>query len=495
MNEDNIKSKFINAAKWSAFTEIAMKFISPITNMILARLITPEAFGVVATITMIMSFADMFTDAGFQKYLVQHEFEDEDEKYKNANVAFWTNLGISILLWLIIIVFCEQIAALVGNPGLGNVIVVACSQLILTSFSSIQLALYRRDFDFKTLFTVRIISVSIPFAVTIPLALSGFSYWSLIIANILMQLSNAIILTVKSKWKPFLYFKAETLKEMLSFSIWSLVEEVSIWFTSWADMFIIGSSLNQYYLGIYNTSTALVNSLMSLITSSVVPVLFSALSRFQNDNEKFCKIYFTVQRLVSIFIFPLGIGIYLYSDLATRVMLGNDWREAGGVVGVWALTSAFMIVFGYFCSEVYRAKGRPKLSFLAQILHLAVLVPTCIVSSKYGFWTLVYARSWIRLEFIVVHFCIMKFAIGFPVLRNFKNIYPSLISSLVMGFSGYLLQQISNSIQWSIISIILCSLFYFIELYLFPSMREDMNEIWSKLKLKLLKRKCGTAIS
>ena len=94
MKEENLKNKFVNATKWSTITEIAAKIVSPVTNMILARIISPEAFGIVATVTMIMSFADMFTDAGFQKYLVQHEFKDEDETFKNANIAFWTNLGI-----------------------------------------------------------------------------------------------------------------------------------------------------------------------------------------------------------------------------------------------------------------------------------------------------------------------------------------------------------------------------------------------------------------
>lgn len=170
MEKESIKNKFTNATKWSVITEIVAKLISPITNMILARIVAPEAFGVVATITMIISFVDMFTDAGFQKYLIQHEFKDENEKFKNANVAFWTNLGISIFLWIMIIIFRENIAILVGNPGLGNVIAIACIQLLLTSFSSIQMALYRRDFNFKILFSVRMVSIFIPFAVTIPLA-------------------------------------------------------------------------------------------------------------------------------------------------------------------------------------------------------------------------------------------------------------------------------------------------------------------------------------
>lgn len=493
MKEENLKNKLVNATKWSTITEIAAKLVSPVTNMVLARIISPEAFGVVATVTMIMSFADMFTDAGFQKYLVQHKFKNEDEKFKNANVAFWTNFGISIFLWLIIIVFREQIAVSVGNPGLGNVIAIACVQLLLTSFSSIQMALYRRDFDFKTLFLVRMVAVCIPFVITIPLAFLGLSYWALIIGSIVIQLSNAVIMTVKSKWKPFLVYKIEILKEMLSFSIWSLIEAISIWFTAWVDVFIIGTALSQYYLGIYKTATTMVNVLMSLITASVVPILFSALSRLQDDNEKFNNMYFTTQRLVSVFVFPLGIGIYLYSDLATRIMLGSKWNEASGVIGVWALTSAIMIVLGHFNSEVYRAKGRPKLSFLSQMLHLVVLVPVCIVSAKYGFWTLVYVRAWIRMQGILVGIIIMKFAIGFPVGKTFKNVMPTVISAIAMGVLGYLLQQISKGLLWSFVSIIICSIFYFGVLYLFPSMRQEMNKVLGKVKLRFIRKKCTIA--
>ncbi|WP_099190601.1 lipopolysaccharide biosynthesis protein [Tepidibacter mesophilus] len=489
MKENKVQNKFTNAAKWSIITEIVAKLVSPITNMTLARIILPEAFGVVATVTMIMSFVDMFTDAGFQKYLVQHQFKNEDEKLKNANVAFWTNFLISIFLWVIIIIFREKIATLVGNPGLGNVIAIACVQLVFTSFSSIQMALYRRNFDFKTLFLIRMISVCIPFLITIPLALLGLSYWALIIGSIVMQFLNAVIMTIKSKWKPSLFYKIEILKEMISFSIWSLIEAISIWLSVWADVFIIGSFFNQYYLGLYKTSTGMVNMLMSLITSAILPVFFSALSRFQDDTEKFNMMYFKTQRLIATVLLPLCIGVYLYRDLATKIILGNKWMEASRIIGVWALTSGIKIILGDLCSEVYRAKGRPKVSFIAQVLHLVFLVPVCIISSKYGFLCLVYARSWIRMQFVLVHFIMMKVAIKFPVGKILKNVMPIVVSAFTMGVLGLLLQQISKGLLWSFTSIIICSLFYFGMLCLFPNMREEMNGIVGKLKSKLLKSK------
>ncbi|MFD3155952.1 lipopolysaccharide biosynthesis protein [Haloimpatiens sp. FM7330] len=494
MKKENLNRSIINAAKWSSFTEVVAKIISPITNMILARIVLPEDFGVVATITMITSFADMFTDAGFQKYLVQYEFKDDSEKIKSVNVAFWTNFSISLFLWIIIIIFRDSIAMSVGNPDLGNVIAVACIQLLLTSFSSIQMALYRRNFDFKTLFLVRIIGVCIPFIVTIPLAILGLSYWALIIGNVLIQLSNAAVLTIKSKWKPQFFYEIKILKKMISFSLWSLLEAISIWFSVWADTFIIGSFFNQYYLGLYKTSTSMVNTLMALITASILPVLFSALSRLQGDIIEFNKMYFKIQKIVAIFVFPLSIGLYLYSDLATKVALGSNWREASNIIGIWALTNGLKIVLADLCGEVYRAKGKPKISLLAQLLHLIVLVPTCVISSKYGFWILVYARSWIRMELILVQFSIMKIYIKFPIEKVFRNVMPSAVSACVMGVGGWLLQKISNSIIWNLVSIMICSIVYFRVLYIFPSMRNEIKQVFMAIKTKLVKDKCKNSL-
>lgn len=477
-------NNIIVATKWSAITEIIAKLVSPITNLILARILVPEAFGIVATITMVISFADMFTDAGFQKYIVQHEFKQKEDKNLYTNVAFWTNFTMSLLICFFIIVFSEKIASVVGNPGLGNVISISSIQIILTSFTSIQMAIYRRAFDFKTLFMVRIIGITVPFLITIPLALIGANYWSLIIGNIFGAFLNAIILTVKSEWKPKLIYNFKVLKEMLSFSIWSLIEAISIWLTSWIDTFIIGSVLSTYYVGIYKTSVTTVNGIFALITSATTPVLFSALSRCQNDTDKFNKLFFNMQKIVAYLVMPMSMGMFIYKETVVKIFLGNNWGEASNVIGIWALMSGIVIVLGHYSSEVYRAKGKPKLSFLAQLLHLIVLVISLLIASRYDFVTLVNVRAIVRLQIVLVHMVLMQIIVGISVNDMIKNVSIPFLSAIAMGFIGFIIRDAYQSLLWQFISIGICSICYIIFLLCFKDSRSDIKLILKRISYK-----------
>lgn len=461
MSNENLNNKIAKATKWSSITEIVAKLITPITSIVLARLLTPEAFGVVTTLTMIITFAEIFTDAGFQKYLIQHEFKDNTDRIQSTNVAFWSNLIMSLFIWGLIALFCEPLAIMVGNPGLGYVLSIACVSIPLAAFSSIQMALYKRDFDFKTLFKVRIVGICIPLIVTIPLALWLKNFWALVIGTIASNVVNAILLTYYSNWKPSLYYSSAKLKEMFSFTMWSVIEAVSIWLTSYIDVFIIGLYLNEYYLGLYKTSITVVGQIMGLVISATTPILFSSLSRLQNDEEEFKRLFLKFQKLVGLLVFPLGVGIFCFSDLITELLLGNQWMKASGFIGWWGLTSALTIVLSHYSSEVYRSKGRPKLSVLSQWLHIVVLWPTLLIAIHYGFEILYVSRSLVRLEGILINMVIMNMLIKITPMQMIKNIFPSCVCAIGMAFVAYVLSTLDNSLIWQFLSIVICAIFYF----------------------------------
>lgn len=478
-----LKGKVVKATRWSAVTEVVAKLVTPITSMVLARLLTPEAFGVVTTITMIITFAELFTDAGFQKYLVQHEFKDDTDRDQSTNVAFWSNFVMSMMIWGGIALFASPLAVLVGNPGLGHVIVIACVAIPLAAFSSIQMALYRRDLDFKTLFKVRMVSIVIPIVVTIPLALWLRSYWALIFGHIAQNISNAVLLTISSKWKPRFFYSFNKLKEMLSFTVWSLIEAISIWLTIYVDVFIVGTMLSQHYLGLYKTSSALVGQIMGLVTAAATPVLFSSLSRLQDDRTEFKALFFKFQKLVGLLVFPLGVIIYCFSDLITTLALGSQWMEASGFIGLWGLTSAITIVFAHFASEVYRALGRPKLSVLAQWLHIIVLWPVVLLAVNYGFEILYTARSWVRMELVIVNLGIIYYLIRITPLQMLQNVFPSVIAS-IMAACAYVGMRIivDGSIYTQVLMLFVCALTYIVVLSFFPKERNVIRKYLTNRK-------------
>ncbi|WP_281674675.1 lipopolysaccharide biosynthesis protein [Veillonella tobetsuensis] len=478
-------TKVVAAAKWSLITEILAKLITPVTNIILAHILAPTAFGILATIMMVISFAEMLADAGFQKFLVQYEFESEDEKQKNVSVAFISNIVLAIVLWLIIIIWRDELAILVGNEGLGFPLAVMGAMLPLGAFSSIQMAMYRRSFNFKFLLSIRMITIITPLFISIPMALAGFDYWSLIAGLLAAHLFTAIALCVRQEKLISIYFSSTVFRKMISFSAWSLAEAFSIWLTAWVDTFIISHFLDAYYLGLYKMPTAIVTTVMAIATSSMAPVLFSALSRHQHNQVEFEKTFLTFQKYMALFLVPLGVGMFVYQDFIVEILLGPQWKLAGIVLGSWALSSSLVTAISYLISEAFRAKGMPNISFLAQMAHLFVLIPVIYVCVQYDFTTFVYARSIVRVQMIAVLLYLLAIYVGMNAWLVIRNIKSYIIASAVVGTGSYVLLHLHNSMIWTIFCICISLILYLVVLYLFPTERIILTKIWESVLLRL----------
>lgn len=472
-----LSNKFHTASRWALITEIVAKLMPPITNMVLARLLDPAAFGMVATVTMVTSFAEVFADAGFQKYIVQRNFSSEKDLDLSTTVAFWTNLIISLVLWSLIIVFRHNLAAAVGNAGLGNAIAVASAALPLMSFSSIQMARYRRELDFKTLFYVRLVAICIPLFITIPLAFILHNFWALIIGTLTVHLSNAVLMTIRSHWKPKLYYSINRLKDMFAFSMWTLFEQLLGWANLNIGIFVVGRYLTDYYLGIYKTSMAYVNQVMGIIITAFSPVLLSTLSRIKDDEDEYKSFFYQFERNISIVILPLGIGIFVYRELFTRILLGSQWGEAVNFIGLWSLMRAIQATFGIFSMEVFVSKGKPQYSVIEQILVLACLLPTLLITAKMGYNTLYVARSLVVLWAIFIELSLLKIGAGISPIIIACNCLPYMLTAMLMGGAGICMLRVFNSMIIQIASIFVCIAIYFGVLFLFPRTRGEVKSL------------------
>ena len=477
MNEniEEVKIKSKKSLKWSTFGEVIGRLITPLTTAILSRILAPEIFGIVTTITIVISFCEIFSEGGFAKYIIQSDFADENEKNKSLNVAFWSNFCLSIILFALICIFNRQVAGFVGSSGYELALVVACVQVPIYSINGTLAAVFRREFKFQKLFYIRIITALINLCVSVPLALLGFSYWSIIIGNISSMVISTIVLFVMSDWYPSFYFNSKIFKNMFSFSSLNLLEALIIWLCSWASSLIISNKMDAYYLGIYKNATSMVNSLFGIITSSIIPVLFSSLSRLKNSEEEFNRMYYKMQSLTAFILLPMGIGLFIYRDLATLILFGSKWTEASIVIGMYCLTKIFTIVISNFASEVYRSKGKPIVSIIAQVVYIGFLIPLCFYTVDKGFEIYVVVSSLVSLSLIITSFIFLKFFFKMQILSIFMNVLKPLIACVPMAIIAYALKYLFDFSQWfDVLSIIICVFVYFIMYYIF--FRKDLKE-------------------
>lgn len=479
-----------NATKWSSMAEMASKLVSPIVNMVLARLLTPSAFGIVATVSIIITFAEVFQDAGFQKYLIQHDFASDEEFEQSANVAFWSNFFLSFLIWVIICLFRTPLSILVNNSDdLGREIVVASVSLPIFAVSSIQIAICKRKFNFRKLFWVRIITSIIPLVITVPLALFFRNHWALIIGTIVRNIVQSLIL-LKGGWQPQFKYSFVRFRNMLSFCMWTLIESITIWLTANMATFIVTRTLGIDAVGLFKTSINTVTGVVGIVSAATVSVLFASLSRAQDDKNVFEKIFLDYQKIVGLFVIPLGTGIFLYRDLFTSILLGKQWTNCTDFVGAYSFVRAITIITNQFFSEYYRAKGKPRISMLAQLVYLSVLTPATYFSSCVGFDCLWITTCCMVLVFMLIHFVILKIAFHANIMQMVKNVLLIGIPTLVMVIFSYALQAINNGIVWKIVSIVLCCVVYlFVALLIKPIrnwVRESELTAGTYLRIKMI---------
>jgi len=232
-------AKATRSLKWSALTEIVSRTASPIVLVVLARLLTPDDFGVVATSMIAISLSQMFWDAGLSKALVQTQ-EPLDEA---SNVVFWTNTFLGVLVYLVLLLSAPLIATFFHSPASGPVLRVLGLQIIIGSLTSVQQALFIRDLDFRGLFWIKLLTAFFPGLFSIPMAFFGYGVWALVAGSIAGQLLNLLLLWNYSSWRPKFQYNVPCARKMLCFGLWVMAEAFGGWLIMWGDGLVVGKYL------------------------------------------------------------------------------------------------------------------------------------------------------------------------------------------------------------------------------------------------------------
>ena len=428
----SLKQKALHSLKWSIFGEVVSKTVGPLVFVILAKILLPEDFGIVAAATVIISFSQVFWDAGLARALIQRNQRVEE----SATVIFWINIALGFLLFFVLLLTADYIALFFHDPRIGAVVRVLGIQLPLAALCSVHTALLQRDFNFKKLFWVRIFTTAAPVLASIPLALYGAGYWALVAGTLFGQLAQALVLWKMSPWRPTLWFDRLLAYELFSFGRWVMLTALLGWFFLWMDAVIVGGFLGTHDLGLYRTGNAMVTLVFGLVVGPLLPVLYSLFSRVGTDLPKLREIVLFVERIVMIAVIPVGLGLLVLKDIIPALIFRDEWKGIGEIVGIIGITQAIAYTVSVK-QEVYRSIGRPSVETQIMAVSMLIRLPFYLISIHYGILAFVCARFVATLLGVINHLVFAKIIIQMRFRDYFKILATTLCAGIAMLFVGW----------------------------------------------------------
>ena len=446
-----------HALKWSFYSELASKLVQPVVFIVLARMLTPEDFGVMSAALMVIAFSQIFWEAGMGKALIQRHTDINDA----ANVAFWVNLGLAAIIAGLIYIAASPIALILfQDPRVISVIHVMTAQVFLGALGSVQTALLQKEMGFRKLFWVRFASVSLPGIASIPLAWLGLGYWSLVAGTLVGQVLQVVMLWRLSLWRPHWGFRVPVAKEMGRFGAWVGLSGLMAWIYAWMDALIVGMYLGNHDLGLYRTGNQLSIMIFALIFGPVTPVFYSQLSKMATNCNSLPAAAYLVMRLISLISFPVAFLMLSLSKFIEQIVLGEEWIGVGHVVGVMALTHGISYITS-MNGEVYRAAGRPNIETIVMAIPIPIYAAVYVGLAPLGLDLFLLGRFFSMLLLAVpIHIYFAYKIFNLPILKVARFVlYCGIVSSFVFILSRAGELFISNNIYCTLVTSIVAFLF------------------------------------
>lgn len=483
----DLANKTVSGVLWVALGEIIVKCISPLSFLVLTHILVPEDFGLVAVATTVLMFVNIIADLGTGKVLVQMKCDNSEEFTHYCNTAFIFNAVMGIGLFICVFLLSPLIAEWNNQPRSEPVVRLMSVQILFTSLSIVQIAIKNREMNYKSLFFIRLITVMTPVAVSIPIAFCGGGVWAIVSGSVCSSFFQLIVLWLKTSWKPKIQFDFFVFRNLFSKSIWSTIQQVAVWVPICFDTYLVSNHLSSASLGLYTASRSLFSSASGLILAPFLPVLFSSLSKIQ-ENDKLKEVTLFSQKIVFYISGIVAICVFCYSDIITKIVFSNKWEGISPVLQIVFL----LMGLEYFYSivvESLRSRGLFKQLGVNNVISVIIALPFLFWASYKSIYMYTITRCLsLYLCYFGVFFCSKKYlGISFmDCLKNVKNMIIIVISNISMYFileithasSGLFYSLMSVLIVFSVIWI------YRQETEIVSFVKNSLSSVFSRNKRK-----------
>lgn len=375
----SLAGRTVRGVLWNYGSFVFSKAMVLVATAILARLLAPEEFGIVAVATVAVTFLTVLQDLGLGPALIQRR----DDISRASNVVFTLNLLLGISLTAIVLLIAPVVADYFREPAATPLLRALGLTFTLEALGAVHLVRLQRDLRFGRVFIPDVGRSAIKGAVSIGLAAGGMGAWSLIVGQLAGVVVGVLLSWAVFPWLPRLVTDTALAKKLIRFGLPLFGVELMWVLSVNLDYVIIGRQLGSESLGIYTLAYRLPELLVLSLMTVVNRVVFPAFAKLKSSREGLRRGFLAATHYVVLATVPVSVGLAIAADPVIRVTLGSDWVDAIPVLRVLAI---FVLIASsvHADGDVYKAIGRTGLLFRLALLHVALLVPALLVGVQFG---------------------------------------------------------------------------------------------------------------
>ncbi len=432
MKNEMTRPVILSNLLWKLMERAGTQGIQLVVQIVLARLLLPEEYGIIAIIDVFITISVIFVQSGLNTALIQKKDADETD----FSSVFFLSLLIAGLFYLLLFISAPPIADFFSEPRLVPVLRVLSLTLFFGAFNSIQNAVIARNMKFKKLFFSSIGAIAVSGAVGIGMAYAGYGVWALVGQMITNQAAVTVILWFTVKWRPKMIFSMPQVKKLFSFG-WKLMLS-SLILTLYHNLrsVVIGKLYNPAMLGYYDLGYRIPALIIININGSIVSVMLPALSSFQDDRE---RVKSMVRRAIvtsSFVIFPMMVGLAVVAEPLVATLLTEKWLPAVPFIQFACVAYAFWPMQTANLQAI-NALGRSDIFLKLEVIKLILGLSILFLAVPYGVYAIAAGGALSGLISTYINSFPNKKLLDYSYARQLKDILPSFLMSLAMGIIVY----------------------------------------------------------
>lgn len=439
-NREIAKSSIISNLFWKFSERIGAQVVSFVVTVVLARLLLPAEYGLIAMVTVFITIANAFVSSGIGIALIQKKDADN----LDFSSIFFLNICLSIILYSIIFASAPIVANFYGYKVLTPVMRVMGLIVIVAAMQTVQQAYVSRNLIFKKFFFSTLGGTLVSAVAGIVMAFMGFGLWALVVQYMLDTTVNTIILWFTVKWRPQAQFSIKRVKSLFFFGWKLLCAGLLNTLAGQLGQLVIGKMYTSSDLAYYNKGLQIPALIMDNINTSISAVMFSVVSKTQDDLERLKTLTRQTIRVSSYFVFPMMIGLAVVAEPLVKLLLTEKWIFCAPYLRIGCFAYAVQII-QIAIQNAIMALGRSDVFLKMDIIRKVLFVLLLLFVMKHGVMAIALISIATGTISVIMVAIVSNHMIAYSYREHIHDNLPILFASLIMGVMVYLLNFLGFS--------------------------------------------------